>query len=89
MVTKKDVIHVGTLADVGVDDAELEEFSVQFTKILDYFKVLDELPEEHPIPSETFNILREDIITPSLDSKSARKNAGEQEDGFFKAPRVM
>ncbi len=89
MVSKKDVIHVGKLADVGVNESELEEFSVQFTKILDYFEILDELPEERTITGETFNILREDIITPSLNHEIALKNAGEEEEGFFKAPRVM
>ncbi|MBN1167526.1 MAG: Asp-tRNA(Asn)/Glu-tRNA(Gln) amidotransferase subunit GatC [Methanospirillaceae archaeon] len=89
MVTEKDVMHVGKLADVGIDESELKEFSDQFTRILDYFAVLEELPEERTHAGDLHTILREDSITPSLPSEDALRNAGETEEGYIKAPRVM
>jgi len=35
------------------------------------------------------NVLRNDEIVPSLSQERALANVQEQEEGFFKAPRVM
>ncbi len=88
MVSGEDVRKVAKLADIGLNDKELEEFSYQCTQILTYFKELDTL-ESKPQKREQFNNLREDEILPSFTQKEALSNAGGDEDGFFKAPRVM
>jgi aspartyl-tRNA(Asn)/glutamyl-tRNA(Gln) amidotransferase subunit C len=89
MVAERDVLHIAELADIGIIKEELDEFTVQFNKILDYFDVLDSVEGNSGYEQERFNVLREDIARPSLPQEEALKNAGETEDGFFKAPRVM
>jgi len=89
MVSERDVLHIAGLADIGIIKEELDDFTVQFNRILDYFDILDEVPGDSGYEQYLFNVLREDIVYPSLPQEDALKNAAETEDGFFKAPRVM
>jgi aspartyl-tRNA(Asn)/glutamyl-tRNA(Gln) amidotransferase subunit C len=89
MVTEKDVEHIGELADIGIDTKELATFTGQFNAIVEYFDVLDRVKGDGTVSRDLYNILRDDEIEPSLPREEALKNAGAQEDGFIKAPRVM
>jgi aspartyl-tRNA(Asn)/glutamyl-tRNA(Gln) amidotransferase subunit C len=89
MISEKDVEHIAELADIGIIREELDEFTGQFNKILDYFDILDRIEGTGGYMPDRFNVLRDDIAAPSLPPDEALRNAGETEDGFFKAPRVM
>jgi aspartyl-tRNA(Asn)/glutamyl-tRNA(Gln) amidotransferase subunit C len=89
MVTEKDVRHIGELADIGINEDELGTFTHQFNAILEYFDVLDTVEGENTVSHELKNIMREDLVEPSLSREDVISNAGAQEDGFIKAPRVM
>ncbi|WP_299262183.1 Asp-tRNA(Asn)/Glu-tRNA(Gln) amidotransferase subunit GatC [Halorientalis sp.] len=86
-VEPEDVRHVASLARVDLDDEEVDRFVEQFADILDYFETLDEVPE---VDSETdlANVMRADEVRDSLDQDEALRNAPEDEDGFFKGPKV-
>ena len=43
MVTAEDVRKVAKLADVGIDDSEIIEFTRQCSGVLAYFEILDKL----------------------------------------------
>jgi aspartyl-tRNA(Asn)/glutamyl-tRNA(Gln) amidotransferase subunit C len=89
MVVTDDVRKIARLADVGLDEKEIEEFTSQCSRILTYFETLDALPQRTGIDRGLVNIFREDIVTPSLSQQEALANASETENGYFKAPRVM
>jgi len=89
MVTEKDVEHIAELADIGINTDELGTFTNQFNAILDYFDVLDQVKGDTSVTRDLTNIMREDIVEPSLPRDEVLKNAPAQEDGFIKAPRVM
>jgi len=89
MVTEKDVEHIAELADIGINTGELGTFTHQFNAILDYFDVLDQVKGDTTVTSDLINIMREDVVEPSLPRDEVLKNAPAQEDGFIKAPRVM
>jgi aspartyl-tRNA(Asn)/glutamyl-tRNA(Gln) amidotransferase subunit C len=89
MVTEKDVEHIAELADIGINTDELGTFTHQFNAILDYFDILDQVKGETHFERNHTNIMREDIVEPSLPRDEVLKNAAAQEDGFIKAPRVM
>jgi aspartyl-tRNA(Asn)/glutamyl-tRNA(Gln) amidotransferase subunit C len=102
MVTEKDVEHIGELADIGIDTAELATFTGQFNAIVEYFDVLDRVQGDDAVTRDLYNVLRDDAVTrdlynvlrddvvePSLSQDEATRNAGAREDGFIKAPRVM
>jgi aspartyl-tRNA(Asn)/glutamyl-tRNA(Gln) amidotransferase subunit C len=86
-VEPEDVRHVASLARVDLDDEEVDRFVEQFADILDYFETLDEVPE---VDSETdlANVMRADEVRDSLDQDEALRNAPEDEEGFFKGPKV-
>jgi aspartyl-tRNA(Asn)/glutamyl-tRNA(Gln) amidotransferase subunit C len=89
MISPKDVEHIAKLSDIGIIKEELEEFTVQTNKILDYFDILDQVQGDIGFVQDRFNVMRDDIPGLSLPPEEALKNAGATEDGFFKAPRVM
>lgn len=89
MVTAEDVRKIARLADVGVDDSEIDEFTRQCSGILEYFEVLDSLEQDRQFARDRYNILREDEVLPSLPQEESLQNAGMTEKGYFKAPRVM
>lgn len=89
MVNSEDVRKIAKLADIGVDDGEIEEFTSQCSEILTYFEMLDTLPQGKGVDRGLINIFREDEVTDSLSQEEALRNAKESENGYFKAPRVM
>jgi aspartyl-tRNA(Asn)/glutamyl-tRNA(Gln) amidotransferase subunit C len=89
MVTEKDVVHIADLADIGIDAAELGTFTGQFNAILEYFDILDRVHGDGTIVRDLHNVMREDEAEPSLPQEEVLANAGADEDGFIKAPRVM
>ena len=89
MVTEHDVQHIAELADLGINTDELGTFTHQFNAILDYFDVLDQVKGDITVKRDLTNIMREDVVEPSLPREEVLKNTAAQENGFIKAPRVM
>lgn len=89
MVTEQEVSHIAELADVGINTGELGTFTHQFNAILEYFDILDQVRGEQVITRDLCNVLREDVVEPSLSQEDVLSNAAHTEDGFIKAPRVM
>jgi aspartyl-tRNA(Asn)/glutamyl-tRNA(Gln) amidotransferase subunit C len=89
MVTEQDVQHIAELADIGIDAGELGTFTAQFNAILDYFDVLDRVQGDGAGARDLINVMREDVVEPSLPQEEVLRNAPAQEDGFIRAPRVM
>lgn len=89
MVTKEDVAHIATIADIGVDESELELFTGQFNAILEYFGVLDSVEGGADAVHSRTNVFREDLVKPSLSNDEVLMNATDPEDGFIRAPRVI
>jgi aspartyl-tRNA(Asn)/glutamyl-tRNA(Gln) amidotransferase subunit C len=92
-VTTKDVRTVAALARLTYTEEEQEHLAVVLNSILAYFDKLSELdtdqvePLTHILPVE--NIMREDVVRPSLEPRTALANAPLQSDGFFVIPRVI
>jgi aspartyl-tRNA(Asn)/glutamyl-tRNA(Gln) amidotransferase subunit C len=70
-LTRDDVAHVAYLARLGLTDEELTRLEGQLNHILDQYAILAEVPTDHIAPTaqtiELENILREDVVRPSLD----------------------
>ena len=89
MVTEQDVVHIADLADIGINAAELGTFTGQFNAILEYFDILDRVQGGGNFACDLHNVMREDEPKSSLPQEEVLANAGDHEDGFIKAPRVM
>ncbi|GAJ98387.1 MULTISPECIES: Asp-tRNA(Asn)/Glu-tRNA(Gln) amidotransferase subunit GatC [Geomicrobium] len=92
-ITKEQVEHVADLARLSFTEAEIEDFTNQMSKVIDYAEVLNELDTENVEPTthvmDVRNVLREDNVKPSLQREEALKNAPKQKDGQFEVPSVL
>jgi aspartyl-tRNA(Asn)/glutamyl-tRNA(Gln) amidotransferase subunit C len=92
-LSKKEVEHIAWLARIELSEEEKELFTEQLNSILDYFNIIDEASTEDIVPThhvlDLTNVLRDDIVEPSLPRKDFLKNAPDKKDGYFKAPRMM
>ncbi len=92
-VTEKEVSNVAMLSRLSFSREEMAEYAEKFSAIIDYMDILqkadteDVPPTAHALPMQ--NVLREDVVRPSIDRELALLNAPEKEDGYFKVPRVL
>ena len=92
MISTDDVKHEAKLARLELSEAEIEKFSKQLGDILKYVEQMNEVdttgvePMAHPIP--VVNVMREDIVEYEQIKVELMKNAPEEEDGFFKVPKI-
>jgi aspartyl-tRNA(Asn)/glutamyl-tRNA(Gln) amidotransferase subunit C len=92
-LSRADVEHVAYLARLGLTEAELARLEGQLNHILDQYNVLTELDTEHIPPTaqtiELANILRADVVTPSLAVDDALANAPERSGDHFVVPAIL
>ncbi len=92
-VDNKEIIKIAKLAKLKFNDEEIEKFTSQFNEILDYMKKLNEIntddvkPLSHPL--ELTNVMREDELKNSIETKAALLNALEKDEQYFKVPKVI
>ncbi|RQD80267.1 MAG: Asp-tRNA(Asn)/Glu-tRNA(Gln) amidotransferase subunit GatC [Methanocalculus sp. MSAO_Arc2] len=89
MVSKDEVAHSATIADIEIDASELERFTEQFNTILEYFDILDAVWGRDQGDNHRYNVFREDTVAPSLSQEEVLRNSTSPEDGFIRAPRVI
>jgi aspartyl-tRNA(Asn)/glutamyl-tRNA(Gln) amidotransferase subunit C len=92
-ISRDDVAHVAHLARLELTDDELETYTEQLGAILDHAQDVAALdtsgvpPTAHPLPLE--NVLRDDVVRPSLDRDEVLAQAPAAEGAFFRVPRIL
>jgi aspartyl-tRNA(Asn)/glutamyl-tRNA(Gln) amidotransferase subunit C len=92
-ITRAQVEHIAWLARIKLTEDEKEKFTSLFNDILEYFRKIDEVDTTGV--ETTFrgvqlkNVLREDIVRPSLPPEDILKNAPKTEKRYVKAPRMV
>jgi aspartyl-tRNA(Asn)/glutamyl-tRNA(Gln) amidotransferase subunit C len=92
-VSREEVLHIASLARIGVTDDEVDRLSTQLSSILDHFAALQELdtndvpPTSSPFP--LVNVMRDDAPSDSLPHEETIANAPDTEDGFFRVRAVL
>lgn len=85
--------YVGILAKLELSAEEKEEAKKDIEQMLDYIDELNELdtdkvePMTHIFPVS--NVMREDVVTNTDDSKNILSNAPDKKDGAFKVPKTF
>jgi len=93
MISKKDVEYVASLARIHLQKDEVDHLAKDLEQILEYMNKLNALdvskvePTCHVLPLK--NVHREDKVRPSLTQQEALKISVQQQDGFFKVPKVI
>jgi aspartyl-tRNA(Asn)/glutamyl-tRNA(Gln) amidotransferase subunit C len=89
-ISRDDVLHVASLAELDLTDDELERFEQQLNAILEAVGKVSELdledvpPTSHPL--SVVNVFRADEPRPSLALEDVFANAPARDGDFFRVP---
>lgn len=92
-ITRDEVAHVAKLARLALTDDELDMFTEQLANVLGHAEdvealdVADVAPTSHPYPLR--NVLRPDVVGPTLDRAEVLAAAPAVEDDRFKVPAIL
>jgi aspartyl-tRNA(Asn)/glutamyl-tRNA(Gln) amidotransferase subunit C len=92
-ISAADVAKVARLARLDLSPNELERMTAQLSGMLDHFADIDALdlaavePMTQPYP--LVNVLRPDVVRPSLDRDEVLAAAPAAEDGRFRVPPIV
>lgn len=92
MLNKEDIEAIAHLSRLEAGD-DAEKLTEQINKLLDNFASLQEIDTEEVVPMSnavpTVNVLREDIVVPSLTPEEVVANGPEVRDNCFVVPRII
>ena len=92
MITIQDVEHVAKLARLDLTEEEKVKFSKQLGDVLKYVEQMNEVDTSNVEPLshvvEFNNVMREDEIHYDCSKEELMMNAPEEENGFFKVPKI-
>ena len=89
----RDVEKTAALAKLSFNENEKVAFAEQFNKIISFVEKITELdttdiaPTTHAV--EKSNVIREDIVRPSLPNRDIEKIAPAFRDGSIVVPRII
>jgi aspartyl-tRNA(Asn)/glutamyl-tRNA(Gln) amidotransferase subunit C len=92
-ITKEVVEYVAHLGRLDLESHEVDLYTKQLDRILQYMDKLNTLdtegidPTSHAIPVDC--MLREDFVKDSFDIESSLQNAPERKGNFFKVPPII
>lgn len=94
-LTKEDVLHIAKLANLHLDEKNIEKFRSQLSETLKYVENLDELDTKDVEPTShstnVTNVYFEDgeKNTRQFTQEEALKNGKNTKDNMFVVPRVI
>ncbi len=87
------VKHVAFLVRLGILDEEAQAFSQQFTSIIEYFHLLNEVDTQNVKPacetSSTHNVMRPDELRSSMSREDFMVNVPHKDGAFVQVPQVF
>jgi len=92
MITVKDVEHVAKLARLELTEDEKVKFTKQLGDVLKYVEQMNEVdttgvePMAHAF--DLVNVMREDVVVHEETKEALMANAPEEENGFFRVPKI-
>jgi aspartyl-tRNA(Asn)/glutamyl-tRNA(Gln) amidotransferase subunit C len=92
-ITRDDVAHVARLARLTLTDDELDLYTGQLAAVLEHARDVEALdvgdvePMSHPIP--LVNVLRDDVVGPTIDRDEVLAMAPAVEDHRFRVPAIL
>ncbi len=92
-ITREEVAHLARLSRLAVTEEELDTFAGQLDVILQAVARVGEVtaadipPTSHSVPLT--NILRDDVVRPSLSRDDALAGAPDVAEGRFRVPRIL
>lgn len=92
-ITREMVLHVARLARLKLEDEEIQPFSEDLSRIVEYVGQLSELDTNKVPPTEHVAVtaapMREDVVVPSVPTDTALAEAPRQIEGGFAVPTFL
>jgi len=92
-VSKEEILHIAKLADLKINENEIDEYAKNLEDILDFVKVLNSVDTENIEESigtlNNVNVFRKDEVKEFEDKEALLQNAPEKENGMFRIPKVI
>ena len=87
------VKHVAYLVRLGIKEEEAQAFSGQFTAIIDYFHLLNEVNTDEVPPATgiagVHGVMRADEVQPSMSRQEFLENVPHKDGVFVQVPLVF
>jgi len=96
-ITRAEVLKIADLARLHFSEEELEAFTAQFQRILDYVEQLKQVNVDAVEPTSHVSVMqahadygyREDEVQASLPVEESLANAPDPGAGHFRVPKVL
>jgi aspartyl-tRNA(Asn)/glutamyl-tRNA(Gln) amidotransferase subunit C len=92
MPVEIDIEHVAKLARLQLSKRERAELATQLGQILEHAARVGEVAADDVVPTASpiprANVLRDDVVEPSLPVDEALRNAPERDGDRFRVPRI-
>lgn len=92
-VSKEEILHIAKLANLNLEENEVETYLVHLQDILNFANIVNNAPVEGLDitigANEAKNIFRKDEIKRFEDTESLLQNAESKEQNMFKIPKVI
>ncbi|KKQ97792.1 MAG: Glutamyl-tRNA(Gln) amidotransferase subunit A [Candidatus Woesebacteria bacterium GW2011_GWB1_39_12] len=94
ILSKDQIKHIAKLANLSLDDKELQIYTRQLASVLNYMEILQEVDTKHVPPTyqvldRTTNIYREDVVGECFSQKEAISQGKKIYEGFFTTRNVF
>jgi aspartyl-tRNA(Asn)/glutamyl-tRNA(Gln) amidotransferase subunit C len=92
-ISAEEIKKIALLSRLEIQDNQIDSVGKQLNDILTYMDLISQVdisdvePTGHAVSMR--NVMREDVPQPSLANEKALQNAPEQENGYFKVPKVI
>jgi aspartyl-tRNA(Asn)/glutamyl-tRNA(Gln) amidotransferase subunit C len=92
-ISREEVLHIALLARVGLSEEEVARLTEQLSNILENFEALQQVntdnvpPTAQSIPLQ--NVMKDDIVQPSMPVNDVLANAPRREGDFFRVKAVL
>ena len=92
-VSREEILRIAQLANLKIDDDEIEKYLLNLQDILNYANIVNKVDvsglNETIGANDNYNVFRKDEIKEFKNRDGLLQNAPEQERGMFKIPKVL
>ena len=92
-ISAEEIKKIALLSRLEIKATQVDSVGKQLNDILSYMDLISQVditdvePTGHAVSMR--NVMRDDVPQPSLPNEKALQNAPEQEDGYFKVPKLI
>ena len=92
-VSKEELLHIANLAQLNLDESEVDNYLLNLQEILNFADVVNNAPVDDLdftiAANEAKNVFRKDEVMVFEDNEALLANAVSKEQNMFKIPKVI